>query len=369
MEGGIPDPSTLDDEQETEVEAAASTSAAASKPVPQQLPARPTNLNLFDDDTPARPATTSPPISKTSNSSQPPSAPPKNKGADSLLGLDFSAPYSSQSNVLGRSASAAPGQTSSSVSRPDLKQSILSLYASAPKPQPKPVQSASGGGLDDAFSSLSFGSQPVANPPPQQQAAKPSPFSAFSNLSSPRAAPAAPQLTQAGSFFDPPKNTPAPSHTSMQPSNNSGFGDFGFSGSKPAAAPPPATSAMGDLFDFSLPAHIPSHLKAQSSIYPLIVASNRPSQQPTQVQATHRQDCPMYGAHPTMSGPLRMHGATLLRLEQSPHKLLYLKLVLLSLSKLILMPLGGVLLLSALTQRPDESSQRMTSEGGLQGSP
>lgn len=287
----MPDPSTLseagDDAPASPTRARTSIDRASSQrvaPPPQQptrVPARPVADLIGGDSGPQRPSTTEP-ISR-----QPPpkaaAAPPRQTApGDSLLGLDFlggssSAPPDRPASMSGAVPSAAP--------RTDLKQSILSLYASAPKPaQPQhqrgpsdsfggfqsppltsPTQgSGSGSGLgdmNDAFSSLSFTS--ASSPPPQQ--AQPS---AFANLTSAtRQQPSSVSASSfggGGSFFDPPAakapapaavQPPAPQRTQTQ---GSGFGDW-FSATSPATTAPPlqpsnAFGSGGDLFDLSTPA-------------------------------------------------------------------------------------------------------------------
>lgn len=163
-----------------------------------------------------------------------------------MLGDFFAAPPNPEPRSS--SVNSEPGKMSSS--RPDLNRSILSLYASAPKPPQSPTfqqqqqqygappqqqqygqqqqqhqrapSAGAFGGMSDAFSSLGFGA-PAAPP-----AAKPSPFA---NLTSGmKKSAAAPQLTAPSSnFFTQP---PA---------------------AAPAAAPKPS-SGLDDLFDFSTPA-------------------------------------------------------------------------------------------------------------------
>lgn len=291
MDGGMPDPSTLDVEGDDDVplnvvqekakmERSASIKNGTSGSLPQPPRVRPQDVDLFGDDSspvPARPSTTEPrpaPVKA-------PVAPPKQtRPNESLLGLDFFGgtqsapprPSSAQSGLAGTSG--VPGRT-------DLKQSILSLYSSAPRQaapsQPASNASAFGGmtsppltsptqqpsnsaALGDAFSSLSFSS-----PPPQQQA-KPAPFS---NLSSPQARQPS-SISSAfgggGSFFDskpapPPKPTSPPAQFQARKVSD-GFGDFGGFSSGPSPpvsrAPPPASSTMGDLFDISAPAPAPA---------------------------------------------------------------------------------------------------------------
>lgn len=298
MDGPMPDPASLDAEGDDDVplnlvkekaqlergasQRASSTSSQPVVPAPKVAPP----VDLFGDvpEPPARPSTTDVP-----GRSAPPkaSAPPKQtKAADSLLGLDFfGGPPSTTSARPSSSVSTPSG--SALPSRPDLKQSILSLYASAPKSQPPPqaqrqpsfggMQSPAAqqqprfGGLDDAFSGLNF------NPPasasasaavkPQQQP-KSDPFASFNNAASQRSSVAAPQVTSpplsGGGFFDAgPKRASKPAIASkaaqvpqanLTPSASNDFGDFSFaSPPTPTSTKPATTSASNDLFDFSEP--------------------------------------------------------------------------------------------------------------------
>ncbi|KAI9835935.1 MAG: hypothetical protein M1819_001833 [Sarea resinae] len=295
MDGGIPDPSTLDAEGDDDVplnlvqekaklDRSSSTRAStSSQPAPRV--ARPAqNVDLFGDDTaplPARPNTTEPSLTRPPPNKVPPTPPKPMKQGDSLLGLDLFGP--SQSASPARSASATPNPSSSTVpSRPDLKQSILSLYASAPRPPPKHTQSGSvsgptspplqqqsqqsgSGGLIDAFAGLDFGSNRASS---QQQQPSPSPFSGLGSYSSPRSTTSVSKVNsqraslglEGGSFFDPPKPSSVPSAPSRQEPqvhSTTGFGDFNVAPSGPPPGPPPkpkASSGLGDLFDFSSPA-------------------------------------------------------------------------------------------------------------------
>jgi stromal membrane-associated protein len=213
-------------------------------------------------------------------------APPKQtKPGDSLLGLDFFGPSAAQNTSPGRPSSASSNPQASTVpSRPDLKQSILSLYASAPRQQSQPQtqqpssgsfsnpqspaalqqqpQQSSTGGLNDAFSGLSFA--PSSSTAPQTHQPKPSPFSNLGNFSSPRTASTqvSPPISGGGFFNTSSKSTPAAKLTQAQAtqtfSPSSGFGAFNNNsptGIKPTAtvataAPVPAP-VLGDLFDFS----------------------------------------------------------------------------------------------------------------------
>ncbi|KAL8821789.1 MAG: hypothetical protein Q9191_007238 [Dirinaria sp. TL-2023a] len=234
---------------------------------------------------PVRPSTTEP-ASRAPPPRAPPSSKPQARQGDSLLGLDFlgespSAPADRPSSASANTVGAA------SQSRPDLKQSILSLYASAPKPQSQPqhdrqssfggmqsppmqstsVQQSSFGDLNDAFGGLNFSTptSPHLNKPQQQKA---DPFANFSNPTKQRSAVAPPQLTSpsigGGGFFDTsPKPVAKPTSTlgsankfPQQPEPlgiaSEDFGDFSFAASPPKAAPKaPATSASNDLFGLS----------------------------------------------------------------------------------------------------------------------
>ncbi|MCJ1364457.1 hypothetical protein MMC16_003568 [Acarospora aff. strigata] len=313
MDGSMPDPATLDTEgdddvplnlvqQKAKLERASSQRASTASSQPTLPPRRSVqNVDFFNDDTPsppARPSTTEP------SGTKPPPIPPRGSAAppketkpgDSLLGLDFFG--STPSASFGRPSSTDSNPAGASgPSRPDLKQSILSLYASVPRPQPQtqpqhgrqasfgamqssssqqqPSQSAFGG-LNDAFSSLNV-SSPTSQPPPQpqpppQQQAKSSPFADFGNYTSQRSAPAAPKVTapsymSGGGFFDTaPKSGAPPKPPTQQPqrtlSSSSGFGDFSSASNTGAHTTNPITSSgMNDLFDFSesTPATAPSN--------------------------------------------------------------------------------------------------------------
>ena len=190
-------------------------------------------------------------------------------------------------------------------SRPDLKQSILSLYASAPKPQPQqqpqrqpsfggmnsPVaqqQSSSFGGLDDAFSGLNFNPPASTLTPKPQQQSNPDPFASFNNAATQRSTVAAPQITSpslsGGGFFDAgPKLASKPAIASkapqvpqanLTPSASNDFGDFSFaSAPTPASAKPTATSASNDLFGFAEPAQPKTAPKKAQASAPSTVPS------------------------------------------------------------------------------------------------
>ncbi|PGG96597.1 stromal membrane-associated protein [Blastomyces parvus] len=283
MDGPMPDPSTLDvDEgddnmplaivqEKAKLERSASHRAAST--VSQPAPRRPgRSANLFDDDSPAppeRPNTTDLPGIRPPTDHTRPSAPPApkpSKPADSLLGLDF---FGSAQPAANRSSSTPSSNLGSTgPSRPDLKQSILSLYASAPKPQappqherntsfgsfsPQPQQQARSqsdafGGLADAFSGLSFPSTTSAPPPPQKQDA----FSNLSSFSAPKSPPTVQNISSpplsGGGFFDSGPKLHRPNNPSI--SSGRDFNPVGAAmGSTKAAAVPPATSTSSfDLF-------------------------------------------------------------------------------------------------------------------------
>jgi stromal membrane-associated protein len=290
MDGPMPDPASLDADgdddlplsvvkEKQDIERKASLKKTPEAPLARAKPAPQIDLIGGDDSVPQRPSTTGP-----VGTSAPPKAAPAPSRAtsnkDSLLGLDFMGSSSAQP-PRPASATSSGGQ-----SRPDLKQSILSLYATAPRPQPQAqqpsvqppsagsllgdsrpsqgAQSSYGGGLNDAFSSLNLGNSSAPTSPPvtsglpsftAQPTAKADPFS---NLTG-------------GSFFNPKPAQAAPAHQPRQPSFG-GFGDFASPApaptllSTPAAAPKPTTSsssAMGDLFDLSDPTTI--SVSAQSA--------------------------------------------------------------------------------------------------------
>ncbi|PTB39475.1 uncharacterized protein TrAFT101_007740 [Trichoderma asperellum] len=287
MDGPVPDPATLDAaadddvplsivkekqvvERNESIRKASIGQSQAPRKAPLPAPAV-GDLIGSDDPVPVR-ATSGPPVGRITPKAEP--APPKTTGTkDSLLGLDFLG----EANTPPRPASTPGVSSAGAQSRPDLKQSILSLYASVPKPQPPQQQQyqqqgfggptsptfshhsqgsvgGSMGGFNDAFGSLNIGN--VAAP-------RPAPVDPFASLGT-RAA--ASQSTNSsafgglsgGNFFNSKPTQPAqPSHQSTLSNSSSGFGGFGDFSSPMAAAPAPvpkASSAMDDLFDFSAPA-------------------------------------------------------------------------------------------------------------------
>ncbi|KAH7161391.1 putative GTPase activating protein for Arf-domain-containing protein [Dactylonectria macrodidyma] len=276
MEGPIPDPSTLDAdgdddvplslvkekqviERKESIRKASLGQSSAPSGAPRSLPPPQGDL-IGGDPVPVRSSSAAPPVAKVAPKGDP--APPRSTSTkDSLLGLDFFG----EPSAPPRPASTTGTNPASGQSRPDLKQSILSLYATAPRPQAPPQQPAQGGfggipsptfahqsqgsigGFGDAFGNLSISN----NAPPKPAAPDP-----FANLGSGRVTSSNSAFggLGGGSFFDSkPAQPAAPTHQ-KQPSFGGGFG--GFSSPTPAAAPAkPAqtSSAMGDLFDLSAP--------------------------------------------------------------------------------------------------------------------
>ncbi|KAL4932779.1 stromal membrane-associated protein [Aspergillus undulatus] len=282
MDGPIPDPSTLDVgdddvplavvQEKAKIERSASQRVAASQPPAQHRPQP--SIDLFADDDvapPVRPSTTEPSI-RAPPKQQPATAPKPQRPGDSLLGLDFFG--STQPVATSRPASVA-STPAGGMSRPDLKQSILSLYS---KPPPAPAQhertssfgdlaspspqSGNMSGLTDAFSGLSFPSSPQV----QKPAEKPSPFAGLTNFANSKSAPAAPKVTSpaasvgnsGGGLFDSltsPTIPPAKpqSRTTSISSNNHDFGFSNFQSPPPPKPNPPSSSLSNDLFGLSSP--------------------------------------------------------------------------------------------------------------------
>ncbi|KAL8925326.1 MAG: hypothetical protein Q9208_003616 [Pyrenodesmia sp. 3 TL-2023] len=258
----------------------ASAPSQPAKPISKPTP----SIDLFGDipTPPARPSTTDTPNSRPPPPKAAAPAPPKQqRQGDSLLGLDFFGAPPTASSARPSSATSTPGSVGAA-SRPDLKQSILSLYASAPRSQPRPQQESQdifGGmqsattqqssGIDDAFSGLNFAS--TTSPPAQQAhpAAKIDPFASFSKPSTQRTNFTSPAVTSppslsGGGFFDTnPKMTSKPATTSRPPtqvsqplkppSASSGLGDFSFASTTAPATKPTASNTSNDLFGFSDP--------------------------------------------------------------------------------------------------------------------
>jgi len=235
------------------------------------------------------------------------------KPAESLLGFDFLG--ESQSNPPSRPSSTTPPTVSSSgLSRPDLKQSILSLYASASRTlTPSNVQQpgtallpstihsthpqSTLAGLNDAFGKLTFAplATTVSNPPP-----KSSPFSDPTFPSTQMATPVVFSVIASGSmgtgtFFDskPAVKPQSVKSSSARPpiqrgmSSSSGFGDFTSVTSAAATAPTQTSSGNGsdNLFNFSSP---PLVKPAQDiSTYPPLSQEPHPSNSAFNLSSGH----------------------------------------------------------------------------------
>jgi stromal membrane-associated protein len=289
MDGPMPDPATLDADgdddvplnivqEKAKIERSASQriASAPQQPPPPRQPAP--SIDLFGDEPlvpPVRPSTTDIPSSKpVTRTSAVPATTRTTKPGDSLLGLDFFG--NSQSND--RPSSAGSNQlNSTNNSRPDLKQSILSLYASAPKQAPAPApanaphnrqpsfgglsspppnQQDSFGGLADAFSGLSFPSSNSTKPPPPQPAQIDFSIGGGFGSSIPsKSKPSVPQVTSppplsGGSFFDsapskPPAQSKAPMGPARAPSNGL---NFAFTKPSVTTTKPAAPAVSNDLF-------------------------------------------------------------------------------------------------------------------------
>ncbi|KAL2168707.1 hypothetical protein VTG60DRAFT_6933 [Thermothelomyces hinnuleus] len=324
MDGPMPDPATLDAEGDDDVplsvvkekqnverrESVRKASAGQSAtPQADLIGGDPIVAPAAPAPAPLRASNTGPTAMQVPAKSSP--APPRATSTkDSLLGLDF---LGTQPAAPPRPASTT-GTTSGTQSRPDLKQSILSLYATAPRPQPQPsaqqashapsgslsgmssptgMSQAQGslGGLNDAFCSLSFTSAPSPKPPAQTDA-----FSSLGSFTSSRPAQQSSGSTFSalggGSFFD-----SKPAASAHQPKQSIGSTSGWGSASPPAAAPKPAaapaSSALGDLFDLSAPtppapasqpAAAPTTANTTSSIFNL--SANQPKSSPPATSAT-----------------------------------------------------------------------------------
>lgn len=334
MEGPRPDPSTLgadgDDDvplsvvkEKQNIDRSESVRKTSGAQPPVRAPAPQADLLGGVDSGPPRASSATP----TSAQKVPPKAepaPPKaTQSNSSLLGLDF---FGEPSAPQRPASTTGVSTQSGGQSRPDLKQSILSLYATAPKPQPQQQpqhqqqgsfggmtspgfghqQQSSQGGFTDAFSNLSMSNttSPPAAPAPAD------PFASFGTASRspppPKPAPASNNSfggLGGGSFFDSkPAQPAAPAHQ-KKPSNG-GFGDFG-SFASPAAPvaskPAPAQSASADLFDFASPVSTTSPPPPTTS--PPVQNSVFNLSQPQQPAAPPQQSPPKQGtAAPAFSG-------------------------------------------------------------------
>ncbi|KAI5283137.1 hypothetical protein KEM55_001748, partial [Ascosphaera atra] len=187
----------------------------------------------------------------------------RSRPSDSIFGLDFFGPPSAGSSVPAAGASGRPSNASAGSagqSRPDLKQSILSLYATPrPQPQAAPVTAAATATPPPAAAQPMSPSQSlfdaVASPPPMQtaqpQPRKPDAFSglvdSFSGLSLPGSASPQPATTttvhrSSASPANAAQHRSSPSLASLSGLNMS---TSGFASPKSSPAPPKVSSGAG----------------------------------------------------------------------------------------------------------------------------
>jgi stromal membrane-associated protein len=343
MEGGLPDPATLDvegdddiplslvkEKQNIERKESVRKASVGQQAKPRTAAAAPHGDLIGGDPIPQRSSTAGPPSTRVAAKAEP--APPKATSTkDSLLGLDF---FGTEVAAPPRPASTSGTMGTGGQSRPDLKQSILSLYATAPRPQAQPQvaqapgssfgglpsptygqqpqqqqQQSSMAGFNDAFSGLSFSTQAAPKP------AALDPFASLGGNTSPKPAQSSSAFggLSGGSFFDP---KPAPSTNISNSSNqkqpsNSGFGNFSAFSTPAASQPKPVQSsstAMGDLFDLSSPASPPAApisnpapVSTSGSVFNL--SSNQPKSPPaaTTTAAAATVSASTMGAAPTSS--------------------------------------------------------------------
>ncbi|PSS03372.1 hypothetical protein BD289DRAFT_464528 [Coniella lustricola] len=294
MDGPLPDPATLDADGDDDVplslvkekqtlERKESLRKHPKGPSSVTSPPPPA-VDLIGGDEPIPRASTAGPVGGTvppKASPVPPKATPSNS---SLLGLDF---LGSEPSPPPRPASTTGSGGVGGQSRPDLKQSILSLYATAPRPQqpthshtnsfgsmhsptvvaaPQMTQQAAPvNKMNDAFSNLSFSN--ISSP----KSASSSAFSGLGGMGSMSSKSPPPQQSAfgglgGGSFFDSKPAAAASPKPAAAPAS-SGFGGFGGFGSSAASAKPvaPASSAMDDLFDFSSSSAAPAPAPAPTA--------------------------------------------------------------------------------------------------------
>ncbi|KAJ5634527.1 hypothetical protein N7528_002369 [Penicillium herquei] len=288
MDGPMPDPSTLGDDDDVPLavvqEKAKIERSASQRAAPSQAPVRrpQPSIDLFGDDIspPVRPSTTEPASRAPPKPSQPIQQPKAQKPGDSLLGLDFfgsTQPAAANRPASTSSTPAAP----SGMSRPDLKQSILSLYS---KPQPAPVQHERNNSFGDMAAPAWTKLPHYYSPPLPKPAEKPSPFANLTSFSTTKSTPAAPKVTSpsgsaSGGFFDSMTSPTlsAPKQQSRNASISSNSQDFGFGGPsfQPQAPPKPqapaATMAAAGIMDpwggnaWSTPDPAPAHVPAPAA--------------------------------------------------------------------------------------------------------
>ncbi|KUI53550.1 hypothetical protein VP1G_00916 [Cytospora mali] len=310
MDGPMPDPASLDADGDDDVPLSIvkekqsierKESQRTGQPSASARPAPQVDL-IGGDDLMPRSSTAGPVANKVPPKAEP--APPRaTSTSSSLLGLDF---LGSQPSPPPRPASTTGSGGMGGQSRPDLKQSILSLYATAPRPQPSHSHSGSFGGMqspttapqmsqqptgssmggfNDAFSNLSFSNVSSPKSPANSAFSNLNPVPSRSSTSTPQQSSAFSGLS-GGGFFDSKPAASAPSHQPQR--SSSGLADFGAFNSPAAPAKPvaPASSAMNDLFDFSsststasapAPAPAPAASSASNSVFNLSQSKSPPA--------------------------------------------------------------------------------------------
>jgi stromal membrane-associated protein len=247
MDGPMPDPSTLSDaaadddvplnvvREKATMERAGSMRNGSSSVGNLPQPPRRQPVDLFGDmeeAAPARPSTTEPAVRAAP--AKAPAAPPKQtRPGESLLGMDF---FGSTQSAPPRPSSATSGMTApASTGRADLKNSILSLYASAPKPA-APLPQAQHRQQSSTSNVDFFGG--MQSPTAQAQpAAKSDPFASMSSAKPTQSKSQSSNLDLFGGMQSPPLTSPV----QHQPN----YSNFGGMQSPPltATAPRPQAAA------------------------------------------------------------------------------------------------------------------------------
>ncbi|RKF64064.1 putative stromal membrane-associated protein [Erysiphe neolycopersici] len=281
LEDNIPDPSTLevdgDDDvplslvkEKKNIERSSSqrTSLNQSFALPQSKRTQQPDLLESNISVPSREGSLSSSVYKLPSKSE--AAPPKQtKPTDSLLGLDF---FGAGAASPGRLTNSSP--MTGTQSRPDLKQSILSLYATTSRPQQQTVQSpqcifgnlqsplkspdqnTSMGSISDAFSSLNFSSQKSMSTIGTTQIQSGSPASTkLANVTSQSSSisqiqPEAPKSDFSKNNLEN-KNAQPPVHSSSGFSISSGFDTFGTAPKTSSIVTKNGNSGLEELFDFA----------------------------------------------------------------------------------------------------------------------
>ncbi|GAB7329274.1 hypothetical protein MBLNU13_g01081t1 [Cladosporium sp. NU13] len=240
MDGPMPDPSTLSDaaadddvplnvvREKATMERTASLRNGSSSVGNLPQPPRRQQVDLFGDmeeAAPARPSTTEPAIRAAS--AKAPAAPPKQtRAGESLLGMDF---FGSTQSAPPRPSSATSGIAApASTGRADLKNSILSLYASAPKPAAPAPQTQHR--QQPSTSNVDFFGGMQSPTAPAQPAVKSDPFASMTSARPAQSKPQSSNLDLFGGMQSPPLTSPV----QQQPN----YSNFTTHAPKPQAAAP-----------------------------------------------------------------------------------------------------------------------------------